>query len=386
MNAHHPCLKLALVTETWPPEINGVAITLRHLVRGLRERGHAVHLVRPRQQAHEIPAHQPGWRETLVRGLAIPRYDALKLGLPARGQLRELWRSERPDVVHVATEGPLGWSAVNAARDLGLPVTTDFHTNFHSYTRHYGIGWLERPVVAYLRRLHNRTRCTMVPTEELGTELAALGLQNLLVVARGVDTRLFDPARRDLALRRSWGAQPEDPVALFVSRIAPEKNLPLLMETFAALRAADPRTRLVVVGDGPARALLQRRYPAAIYTGARVDEDLATQYASADLFLYPSTSETFGNVTLEAMASGLAVLAYDYAAARMHIRSGVNGLTVPVDDRNAFIHGALTLAREPALRGRLGAAARAAMLTIDWRDIVLEFERALLEHAGAAVR
>jgi glycosyltransferase involved in cell wall biosynthesis len=199
-------LRIALITETYPPEINGVAVTLRHLVAGMLKGGHSVHVIRPRQSRTDAPSEAPGYRETLVRGIAIPRYDALKLGLPAAGQLRELWHHDPPDIVHVATEGPLGASAIKAALSAGIPVSTDFHTNFHAYARHYGLRWLERPVLRYLRRLHNRTLCTMVPTHELKRELAGFGFDNLRVVARGVDTRLFHPDKRDTGLRRSWGA------------------------------------------------------------------------------------------------------------------------------------------------------------------------------------
>lgn len=380
-------LRIALVTETYPPEINGVAVTLQQLVSGMLDRGHALHIVRPRQFQGELPKQHGEYRETLVPGIAMPRYDALKLGLPARRRLRRSWAAERPDIVHVATEGPLGASACAAARDLGIPVSTDFHTNFHAYARHYGVRWLERPVLDYLRRLHNRTLCTMVPTHELRRELEGHGFRNLMVVARGVNTRLFNPGRRDEALRRSWGAAPQDPVALFVSRIAPEKNLPLLMHTYAALRDAHPAARLVVVGDGPARAKLQRRHPDAIYTGMRTGEELAAHYACADIFLYPSITETYGNVTLEALASGLAVVAYDYAAAAVHIRSGENGLTVPFDDAGQFVRTAASLVRDRALIARLGHNARNTAEKIDWADVVSGFESALgqLARAGAAL-
>lgn len=136
-------LTIAVVTETYPPEINGVAITVRRMVEGLSRRGHHIQLIRPRQNPDNTASLCPGLREVLVRGVAIPRYGALRMGLPSKAILRRLWRESRPDVVHVATEGPLGWSAVSAASELGIPVGTDFHTNFHSYSAHYGIGWMK---------------------------------------------------------------------------------------------------------------------------------------------------------------------------------------------------------------------------------------------------
>jgi glycosyltransferase involved in cell wall biosynthesis len=150
-------LRVAMVTETYPPEVNGVARTIGLMAEGLCRRGHAVQLVRPRQNGHD----HPGAGELLARGLAIPRYPQLKMGLPAGAALSRAWSQERPDVVHIATEGPLGWSALAAAQKLEIPVATDFHTNFQTYSRHYGFAWLARPVMAYLRRFHNRAHCTM---------------------------------------------------------------------------------------------------------------------------------------------------------------------------------------------------------------------------------
>lgn len=374
------------MTETYLPEINGVAMTMGEIVRGLCRRGHHVELVRPRQYAAEVPAQRPHFSEILLRGLPIPRYEALKVGLPGKIHLLRHWAVQRPDIVHIATEGPLGWSAMSAALALGLPVATDFHTNFHTYTPHYGIGWLKRPITAYLRRFHNKALCTIVPTPDLRDELAALGFLNLVIVARGVDTELFNPAKRDPILRYLWRAEPDDPVALFVSRLAPEKNVTLLLETFAAMRQVNPRAKLVIVGDGPERLRLQGRYPNAIFVGARIGSDLAAHYASADLFMFPSLTETYGNVTVEALASGLAVIAYHYAAAAQHIRDGENGVTVPYGDRDGFIRAAIELMNDRDCRLRLGAHARETMARLDWNDIVSDFEdtlnRIFTEHAG----
>ncbi|MBE0587286.1 MAG: glycosyltransferase, partial [Hydrogenophaga sp.] len=194
--AARPSLRLAVVTETWPPEVNGVALTLARLVQGLCERNHQVQLVRPRQTRADQGAHDAGFEEVLMRGMPIPRYPQLKLGLPGKKALIAAWALQRPDLVHIATEGPLGWSALQAARHLRLPVTSDFRTNFHSYSQHYGLGWLKKPIVAYLRKFHNLTQCTMVPTRALCAELISSGFENIRVVARGVDTQLFRPERR----------------------------------------------------------------------------------------------------------------------------------------------------------------------------------------------
>lgn len=379
-------LRIAIVTETYPPEVNGVAMTLGCFVAGLRARQHAVQLIRPRQASTDRAGNSDRFEEVLQRGLPIPRYPALKMGLPAKLALTRLWSVRRPDLVHIVTEGPLGWSALQAAHKLRLPVCSDFHTNFHAYSRHYGIGWLKTPIAAYLRKFHNRTLCTMVPTAAMRDELAAMSFRNLRVVSRGVDTRRFDPARRSEALRERWGARPSDPVAIYVGRLAPEKNLPALVAAFAALRARQPGTRFVLVGDGPDTASFAARHPDFVYAGMRVEEDLATHYASGDLFLFPSLTETYGNVTVEAMASGLAVVAYDYAAAAEHVRHGENGLLADCDDLDAFVGCAVKLATDAGLRARLGARARATALSLDWDRVVEQLEAVFLgvvEAAGA---
>jgi glycosyltransferase involved in cell wall biosynthesis len=372
---------IAMVTETYPPEVNGVARTLGLMAEGLRARGHSLQLVRPRQNGADRAARVERFEELLRPGIPIPRYSQLRFGLPARGALERAWRARRPDIVHIATEGPLGGSALAAARGLGIPVATDFHTNFHAYAGHYGVGWLNRAVVRYLRRFHNRADCTMVPTREFADELAALGFERLRVVGRGVDFETFSPARRSIELRRRWGAAPDAPVALCVSRFAREKNFPLVLEAYRAMRAIRPETRLVLVGDGPLAAELARTAEGCIVAGRLVNGELSAHYASADAFLFPSTTETFGNVTLEAMASGLAIVAYDYAAAREHLEHGRSALLAPRGDRGGFIALAERLAREPGQARALGRAARRAAESLGWQRAISDFDAVLAETA-----
>lgn len=372
-------LRVAMVTETFPPEVNGVARTVGLMVDGLRTRGHAVQLVRPRQHGRDAAAREGDFEELLRPGLPIPRYTQLKMGLPGARALLRAWRSRRPQVVHIATEGPLGWSALSAANKLGLPVVTDFHTNFHAYSRDYGIAWLKRPITSYLRRFHNRAGSTLVPTQELAAQLAGLGFERLRIVGRGVDPEVFSPARRSAELRAHWGASEDTPVALCVSRFAREKNFPLVIEAYRAMRRLRPDTRLVLVGDGPLSGELRRAGVGCVITGRLVNGALSAHYASADVFLFPSITETFGNVTLEAMASGLGVVAYDYAAARAHLEHDRSALLAPFDDRAAFIAQAERLAREPQLARRLGRAAREIAQNLTWTNIVRDFEAALVE-------
>ncbi len=378
-------MKLALVTETFPPEINGVAMTFGVIVRQLARRGHVVTVYRPRRD--DLPAGEApgGFVEVTLPGVPIPRYPQLRLGLPAWRTLERRWSEDRPDLVHVATEGPLGASAVTVARTLGIPVTSSFHTNFHAYTQHYGFGLLERAVLGWLRHVHNRTRRTFAPTLELCAELAALGFRDLAVLSRGVDTWLFHPARRSDGLRLKWGAGVHDPVVVHAGRMAAEKNYELLFQAFAAMRVANPRCRFVVVGDGPLRTGLQRAHPNVVFTGFVARAELARHYASADIYIHASLTETFGNVLTEAMASGLAVAGFDYAAARQFVRHGQNGLVVPCDQPEALINAAVLLGTDELLRTQLRSAARAAVDAQSWDQVIAQFERDLAEAAGQPV-
>lgn len=376
-----PQLRIAVVTETYPPEVNGVAMTLGRLVDGLQVRNHQVQLIRPRQHSDDQPQPTATLSEHLQRGIALPRYEGLKMGLPAKAALTRLWTRQRPDVVQIATEGPLGWSALAAANKLRLPVASDFHTNFHSYSSHYGFGLLRRAIVAYLRKFHNKAAVTLVPTEGIRRELLAHGYENIEIIGRGVDTQLFHPGSRDAALRAQWGVGEYETAVLYVGRLAAEKNLSLVFSAFDAMHQAHPATRLVLVGDGPERAGWQAKRPDAIFCGTQVGEALAAHYASGDVFLFPSLTETWGNVTIEAMASGLAVVAYDCAAAEEIIRHDENGLKVAPEDQAAFIAQAVSLVSDVARQRRLGTAAAARAAQLSWDAIIDSFERVLLRLA-----
>ncbi len=385
-------LRVSVVTETFPPEVNGVATTVERLVRGLQLRDHDVQVVRPRQaaDAYDHDGSRLGLEQVLTRGLPIPRYPQLRMGLPAQRALQALWMRRRPDLVHIATEGPLGWSALRIARKLQLPLSTDFRTNFDAYSEHYGVGWLRRSVQAYLRRFHNNADCTLVPTDSLRQQLRAAGFERLIVVQRGVDTQRFTPEWRNPALRAVWGVQSDERVLLYVGRLAPEKNLALLADVYDAMRAVAPNWRLVVVGDGPQRAWLAQRCPQAVLLGALTGESLAQAYANGDLLVFPSLTETFGNVTLEALASGLPVLAFDYAAAAEVVRHGDSGLLAPLGDTPAFLQLARAVAGDDLLLQRLRAGAAHAVQHLSWGCIVEQVEsiwlRLLAAHAaGPAV-
>ena len=369
-------MRIAIVTETWPPEINGVALTVQSLAQGLAALGHSIEVVRPRQDDDQAAAIE-GLDHLPMPGAALPRYPGLRFGLPAHRRLRRRWAQQRPDVLYIATEGPLGLTALGAARRLGIPVSTGFHTRFDDYARHYGLGFLTPIVYAYLRRFHNRADATLVPTVELAAFLETNRFRNVRLLRRAVDTKLFHPQQRDEALRREWHLGEDDLAVIYIGRIAPEKNLDLAVTAFRAIQAQHPTARFVLVGDGPARKTLSAAHPDFVFAGVRRGGDLARHYASGDLFLFPSVTETFGNVTLEALASGVPVVAYDYGAAREHMRATDVGACVSLHDRDAFVAAAVALANNAPRRRRLRASARAAVNGLDPASVAASFAELL---------
>ncbi len=371
------------MTETYPPEVNGVAMTIARLVKGLVAGGHQVQLIRPCQDRKKDRVRQEGQLEIRPQpGFRIPFYREVRLGLPVGWRLYHLWQQQRPDIVHLVTPGPLGAAALGSARWLGITVSSGFHTHFQTYSQYYGLGRLAMPLMAYLRWFHNRTACTLVPTSELATQLGTMGFRRTVVLSRGVDTTLFTPYRRSQILRHDWGVAPDDLVALYVGRLAAEKNLDFLLATFQAMRRCCSKIRLVVVGGGPLATTLRAQHSEVVFCGVRQGIELAAHYASADIFLFPSLTETFGNVTLEAMASGLAVVAFDYAAAHGYIQHEHSGLLAPCHEPTAFTAQAQRLAGNPDLVSTLGAEARNVAMTCDWERVYQRLEALFLELCG----
>ena len=370
-------MQIAFVTDTFPPDLNGVSLTMDRLRTGLESRGHRVTVVRP---GGGLGRGRVGRREVGVRSLPVPGYPGLRFGKPSWGRLWQLWSVVRPDVVYVATEGPLGWAAMGVARWMGIPVTSGFHTNFHEYLHVRGLSRLQPMALRYLRLLHNNTALTLAPSQDVVRQLRAHGFKNLEILSRGVAADLFTPARRDASLRAAWGVRDgarSAPVFMLVGRLAPEKNLPFALETLEKL--TDGRGHCVVVGDGPERAALESRFRFAHFTGALRGEELARHFASADVLLFPSLTETFGNVLLEGLASGLLILGFDYAAAGEYVVDGENGWKVPWGDHQAFAgRMAAALALSAAQRGVLGSAARRTAEGLGWDRIVGRFEGLLM--------
>src|SRR5262245_54614621 len=377
---------ICIVTETYPPEVNGVALTLARLVEGLRQLGHLVSIVRPQQRKGDTTGPNKAAAEILVSSLPLPGYRGLRFGLPAGQVLRQNWSINPPDVIYVATEGPLGWSALRIAQRLKIPAFSGFHTSFDRYSRYYHLGWLQPCVARYLYTFHNCTQGTLVASPDLRDRLCAMGMKNVSILGRGVDSRLFTPVRRSVSVRRAWRASDHHVVALYVGRVAAEKNLALAIEAYRAMQRVASGVKFVIVGDGPLRATLQDKHPDVIFCGTHHGEELARLYASADLFLFPSKTETFGNVTLEAMASGLIVVAFDYAAARMHIRDGESGVLVPYGNSQAFVTAAANAAERHQSLIQMRHEARAHATLLDWQRVVERFATLLLGAQEREVR
>jgi glycosyltransferase involved in cell wall biosynthesis len=308
-------LRLLLVTDAWQPQVNGVVETLKNLVGTLPGLGMGVSMLTPAE----------------FRTLPLPSYPDIRLALARTATIRRRMERERPDFVHIATEGPLGLLARRACLAEGMPFTTSYHTRFPEYLR-ARVPFPESLSYRWLRRFHNAGAGTLVATPSLADELRNRGFTNVRLWNRGVDGTLFNPSRRrELDLPR--------PVFLSVGRIAVEKNL----ASFLSLDL--PGTKLVV-GDGPDLARLRREHPEAVFLGARFGTELAELYASADVFVFPSRTDTFGMVLLEALASGLPVAAYPVTGPRDIIEQGRSGI-MSEDLRGACL-GALALSRVDA--------------------------------------
>ncbi|WP_309384279.1 glycosyltransferase family 4 protein [Cerasicoccus frondis] len=374
-------MKLVLVTETYPPEVNGVAMTLERLVTNLIQQGHEVELVRPKQKV-DAEAPDFGYPVHTVPGIAIPGYADLQFGWFAGGKLKKLWTANRPDVVHIATEGMLGFSALNVAKKLGIPVVTSFHTNFHTYGDHYNYKFVANWLMAYFRWFHNRTLATFVPSQATVDDLEKYGFKNVKIFSRGVDTELFGKHRRREDLRHSWGVKNGDPVVVYVGRVAAEKNIPLTIAAYQRLKTHLPDAKLVVVGDGPERAGLEKKHPEIIFAGMRRGQELAEHYASGDFFLFGSTTETFGNVLTEAMASELVVLGYDYAAAHHHVVDGENGFKAPFKDEPAFLNSVDRLVDAKPEWPAIRQSAREKAQSLSWTSIIKGYADEVTKLAG----
>lgn len=356
-----PKLHIVLVSETWLPDINGVASSMFYIVQQLKAFGHRITLIRPRQtsEIEQYTQHmgtnlQAVHHDTQVQSLPIPYYPHLRMGLPCYRLLCQQFNTLKPDIVHIVTEGPLGLTALLAAKRHRIKVTAGYHTSFHDFSRYFGWKIVSLPLLGYMKRFHNACHATCVPSTTTEQQLQQFGFKRLFQVGRGVDTQKFSPSHRSNALRQTWQAGEETTVLLCVSRVSPEKGIDTVIKSFQALQLEQlhRNVKLVIVGDGPDKARLQQRYAqntSIRFVGFKTGQELAEHYASADAFVFGSQVETFGNVVTEAMASGLPVFAYHDAAAALLVDDSC-GNTVALGDETGFIQMIAHLPKQQQLQ------------------------------------
>ncbi|HYK83054.1 MAG TPA: glycosyltransferase family 1 protein [Gemmatimonadales bacterium] len=360
--------------------MNGVTTVVRRIAALLTARGHAAALVAPRYPSGGSPGDE---RELRVASVAFPLYPDIRLSLPSFRTVATFLDRFQPELLHVHTEGALGAAGRRYALRHGVPLVTSFHTNFPQYSRHYGVGLLEPAVWRWLEWFHRPARLTLTPGEAVRDDLWRRGIGQAVVWGRGVDTTFFHPARRHASWRR-WLAGSDDAViVLHVGRLAREKNLGVLINTWRLARAAlGPRATFVVAGEGPLTRRIAAELPFVRQLGFLPREDLATLYASADLCVFPSHTETCGLVALEAMASGVPVIAADAGGFRESVRSGVTGFLVPPRDPPAYVAAITELVADAGRRFACAAAAREHALS---RDAGQEDAALLDYYAGVAI-
>ena len=375
-------MRLLVCTDSYPPQLNGVSVVTALTVSGLTARGWTCAVVAPAYpaQAASVLAADPAVPVTSLPSLPLPGYRDVRVALPAWRAVRRVVRDVAPDVVHCATEFVVGRLGMAAARQAGIPVVTSYHTDFVQYTARYGIPWMRRPVMGWLGRFHGRAALTLTPSEAARADVAALGAPRVTVWGRGIDTAAFHPRHRSVALRERL-AQGAETLFLHVGRLAPEKDVGVLLEAFRRLAERMPpgRVRLLVAGDGPARAALERQAGTQVTFLGAVDRarDLPTLYASCDAFAYASTSETLGLVELEAMASGVPVVAVPAGGVADHLRDEVNGLAYPAGDAIACAAALERLTADPGLRARLAEGARRDAERQGWEAELDRLDRVL---------
>jgi glycosyltransferase involved in cell wall biosynthesis len=355
-------LRVALVTGSYNFIADGVALTLNRLVAYLESVGVEVLIIAP---VAKTAAFDHAGEVAPAPSAPFPFRNDYRLAFGLTPALRRRLEAFAPDIVHAATPDWLGYQALTFARARGIPAVASYHTRYETYLKDYGLGFLSDVLTEWLKRFYGGFDEVYAPSPSMIDSLIADGFaDNIALWGRGVDTQRFDPARRSGAFRARLGSDDETSVIAYVGRLVREKRLDTLGQVSERIAHLDHR--LLVVGDGPDRAMLEQAVPHAFFTGFLTGEDLATAYASADIFLFPSDTETFGAVTLEAMASGLPAVCADATGSRSLVVPGVTGFLAPRGAAAVFAGHIETLARDPSLRRRMGAAARARSLSFTW--------------------
>lgn len=364
-------MRVAIIAESFLPAVNGVANSVRQIIDELRRSGHQALVVAPGPG----PRHYGATPVVRTRAIPLPFYRDFTIGIAHR-RLAASLGDFGPDVVHLASPTVLGALGSTAARELGIPAVSVFQTDVARFATHYGYGWVGPAAWRFLRRVHNRTAVTLAPTRSVAVELRSRGFRNVMIWGRGVDGDAFHPCHRDDELRARLAPNGERLIG-YVGRLAPEKRVDLL-RTVEEIG----NTRLVIVGDGPARAQLERALPDALFTGFKSGDALSRLYASFDVFVHTGTAETFGQTVQEALASGVPVIAPAVGGPRDLISPGVNGwLWNPAEPTEIRDLVARVLA-DPGMRVRVSIRARRSVEHRSWRRVCEE----LLDHYSFAIR
>ena len=360
-------LRIALFSGNYNYVRDGANQALNRLVGFLLRQGAQVRVYSP---TVEHPAFPPTGDLVGVPSAAIPGRPEYRLALRIPRSVRNDIEAFKPNVVHVAAPDIVAHRALTWARKHNIPAVSSVHTRFDTYLQYYGLKYLEPVARAIMRRYYRRCDAIVVPAESTAAIMRAQRMnKDISIWARGVDRGQFNPERRSLEWRRAHGIGDEEMVVSFLGRLVLEKGIDVFADAIDAARAKDVPLRVVAIGDGPARDYFQERLPDAVFTGQLTGDELATALASTDIFLNPSITETFGNVTLEAMASGLPVLAAAASGTTSLIKHGVTGQLSEPGDIDAFADELEMYQRDPALRAQHGAAGLEFAKTMDWDEI-----------------
>ena len=359
-------MRVALFSGNYNYLREGANQALNRLVRFLEEEeGHSVRVYSP---VTDTPAFEPAGTLIPVPSIALPVRSEFRLALGLPRAIRADVRRFSPDIVHLSAPDILGTRALSLARRLGVPVIASQHTRFETYLDYYGLGWVRPLVEAHLRRFYRRCDHVLAPTPALVDAMKRLrGDDRVSLGSRGVDRTMFDPARRDDEWRRSNGWSDADVVVLFFGRLVAEKGIDRYVATVRRLQRRSANIRPLIVGAGPA-AKAFAELSGALLTGHLDGEQLARAVASADILLQPSTTEGFGNVVLEAMASGLAVVSAAVASSEVLIEHGRTGILCPPEDIDSYEQAIMGLVDDAGRRREIGAAARLASEGFSWAN------------------
>jgi phosphatidylinositol alpha 1,6-mannosyltransferase len=377
-------MRVALFSEVYWPMVSGVGVTLLRLTKALQQRGH---VVRVYTASYALPKGQPD-RPEVHRSPSVPLflYPDVQWAFPRQRDIVDDLREFRPDVVHVATEFALGLVGLKAARQLKLPVVASAHTDYDKYAARYGVDWALRLGWHYLRWFYGQAYRVLCPSRIYEQHLHARGVAHTGIWSRGVDPAEFHPRFRSVSYREALGIGPNDLLVTYIGRIAREKNLKHLLAAWKALAPDRGSAQLALIGRGPLEeAIRKRRIPGIHVLGLMHGRMLAEAYASADIFVFPSTTETFGNSLLEAMGSGLPCLAANAAGVLEFARHGQNAWLVAPNSSSAVAHGLLRLLADSTLRRQLAAGALATAAERGWDQVydeLLEDYRAAIENRG----